>query len=128
MAPALWQSLEDKERREKALVQRWEYSDTSRPLVFSFHHFNDFLNSRNVFMPLHDWKMLFSHEEPWAKTYPESSQEQGLLSEQGGHEPGWQLSLVGPRGRLRGVCRFVNYHSVFMGRALAVFVGTEPGF
>lgn len=40
-------------------------------------------------MPLHDLKMLLSHKEPWAKTHLNSSQERDLLSERGGHEPGF---------------------------------------
>lgn len=89
MASALGQSLEGRERKEEALVQMWEYSDMSRPLILSFHRFNDFfffLNSRNVLMPLRDLSMLRSHEEPWAKTHLNSSQERGLLSE-GEQEP-----------------------------------------
>lgn len=55
-----------------------EHSDASRPLVFSFHCFNDFLNSRNAFMPLHDLKMLLSHKEPWAKSTPDQQSGAGF--------------------------------------------------
>ena len=97
LASAPWQSLKGKERKEEALVQMWEYSDMSRPLRFSFHHFNDFFfNSRNVFMFLHDLKMLLSHEEPWAKTHPKSSGELGLLAED--RSPGSE-SVVAEPGR-----------------------------
>lgn len=41
-------------------------------------------------------------------------------------ESGWHLSLAGPGTGWCVVCRFVNYHSVFMGRTLGVFVGAEP--
>lgn len=83
-------------------------------------------------MPLHDLKMLLSHKKPWAKTHPNSSQERDLrLSGEDmslGSESVSQLSLAGPGGRQPGACRFINYHSVFMRRSLAVFVGTEPWF
>ena len=59
----------------------WEYSDTRKPLRFSFHRFNDFENSKNVFMPLRDLRMLLSREEPWAKTHPNSRQERGWPAE-----------------------------------------------
>lgn len=96
----------------------WEYSDTNRPLIFSFHCFNEFSNSRNVFMPLHDLKMLLSHAEPWAehswtavrsKACCLRGEDVSLDS-----EPGSPLSLAGPGGWRHVVCRFVNYHSIFM--------------
>lgn len=93
-------TLEGRERKEEAFVQMWECSDTSRPLRFSFPHFNDSENSRDVFVPLHDSKMLLSPKEPWAKTHPDSRLERGWQGsgEAGslGSEAALRLSLAGP--------------------------------
>lgn len=55
--------------------------------------------------------------------------EAGWLSREAGSrdsEAGSHLSLAGPGRQLHALGRFVNYHRVFMGRSLGVFVGTEP--
>lgn len=48
-------TVSSRQREKRRLYsQMWAYPDTRQPLRFSFHRFNDFENSRNVFVPLHD--------------------------------------------------------------------------
>ena len=61
----------------------WAYPDTRQPLRFSFYRFNDFENSRNVFVKSRE-----------LKTHPNSRLERGWPAERGGQEPGLRGRLA----------------------------------
>lgn len=72
----------------------WAYPDTRQPLRFSFYCFNDFENSRNVFVPLHDLRCSPLWKSRELKTHPNSRLERGWPAERGGQEPGLRGRLA----------------------------------
>lgn len=58
--------------KRRLFSQMWAYPDTRQPLRFSFHRFNDFENSRNVFVPLHDLRCSPLSKSRELKTHPNS--------------------------------------------------------